>query len=82
VDRQTDMGAEQLDEGSGQTLTAVADRCNGQPVSSPLGVTPVKGQIGRSVSVTEWVTADRALVTHEDRLCLMADVYSGFLHGG
>ena len=77
-----------MDKGvdQGQTLTTAAsakmEKFEGQLVSSLSGVTPTKDRVGHSVSVTDWVTADRGRVTHKEALCLMADVYSGCLHGG
>ena len=86
-DRRTDKGSERLSpEYSGPSLTTAAGanikKCDVQPVSSLSGVTPTKDQVIHNVKVTEWVTADRSLVTHEEALHLMADVYSHCLAGG
>ena len=82
-DRRTDRGSGRLTpEDSGHPLTTGANtkQCDAQPVSSLSGVTPTKDQVIHKV--TEWVTADRSLVTHEEDLRLMADVYSRCLAGG
>ena len=84
-DRRTDKGSERLTpEDSGHPLTTGANtkQCDVQPVSSLSGVTPTKDQVTHNVKVTEWVTADRTLVTHEEALYTMADVYSRCLTGG
>ena len=86
-DHRTHKGCERLTpEYSGRPLaTAVGantKKCDAQRVSSLSGVTPTKNQVTHNVKVTEWVTADRSLVTHEEALRLMADVYSRCLAGG
>ncbi|XP_074652779.1 codanin-1-like [Tubulanus polymorphus] len=46
-----------------------------------MNTTPSKILTQRSTSITEYITADREEVTHEDQLDLLAQIHSGLLDG-